>query len=251
MCLSAEALKMSSTAYLNLRRGVPNRRVAFTNGLEKLGYKVKHGLPTYKPKEGDLLVTWNRIGLADKIARSFESIGCPVIVVENASWGNSFAGRTWYHISKKYHNVSNAFYIGSEDRWSKLEVDLCDWRSDGGESVILLQRGIGPPKTRMPSNFKNIALKKFPDSRIRPHPGMKPCTSIEDDLSEASQVVTWGSGAAIKALIMGIKVQSFMPKWIGEQDNTTDGRYRMFERLSWAQWDLDEIDSGLPFRTLL
>ena len=70
-------------------------------------------------------------------------------------------------------------------------------------------------------------------------------------VDESGKVVTWGSGAAIKALQMGIRVHSDMPHWIGEQDNTTEGRLAMFRRLAWAQWTLEEIASGLPFERLL
>jgi len=63
--------------------------------------------------------------------------------------------------------------------------------------------------------------------------------------------VTWGSGAAVKALTWGIHVESHMPNWIGEQDNTDAGRLEMFRRLAWAQWTLDEIEDGTAFRHLL
>ena len=74
---------------------------------------------------------------------------------------------------------------------------------------------------------------------------------LEDDLAKACKVVTWGSGAAIKALMMGIRVESHMPNWIGEQDNTDEGRLAMFRRLAWANWRLSEIESGQAFRWLL
>ena len=74
---------------------------------------------------------------------------------------------------------------------------------------------------------------------------------LEDDLAKASKVVTWGSGAGIKALMLGIRVESHMPNWIGEQDNTDKGRLAMFRRLAWANWRLSEIESGQAFQWLL
>lgn len=59
------------------------------------------------------------------------------------------------------------------------------------------------------------------------------------------------SGAALQALLWGIPVASEMPDWIGAQDNTDAGRLAMFRRLAWAQWTLEEISDGLPFRSLL
>ena len=94
-------------------------------------------------------------------------------------------------------------------------------------------------------------VRKAAGGRVRSHPGTKVCVPLEDDLANAKQVVTWGSGAAIKALLWGIPVQSDMPGWIGEQDNTDGGRLAMFRRLAWAQWTLAEIASGEPFRRLL
>lgn len=64
-------------------------------------------------------------------------------------------------------------------------------------------------------------------------------------------MVTWGSGAAVKALMWGIKVESHYPEWIGQQDNTDEGRLAMFRRLAWAQWELSEIASGEAFEWLL
>ena len=74
---------------------------------------------------------------------------------------------------------------------------------------------------------------------------------LADDLKQCGKVVTWGSGAAIQALMMGIPVISEMPDWIGKQDNTEAGRLDMLRRLAWAQWRLPEIASGEPFVRLL
>jgi hypothetical protein len=241
---------MSSVAYLNLRKGVPERKQAFINGLSKLGYRVKPIVGEALPKIGDIFVTWNRIGKADEIARRFEKLKCPVLVVENATWGNNFAGKSWYHIARKYHNQKGAFPVGDNSRWDSLGFELASWRSSG-EEVVLLQRGIGPKKIAMPPNFLNTVYKNHPDARVRKHPGTKKVTPLEDDLANAGKVITWGSGAAIKALCLGISVQSYLPNWIGEQDNTDLGRLKMFRQLAWAQWTIDEINSGAPFGRLL
>jgi hypothetical protein len=51
--------------------------------------------------------------------------------------------------------------------------------------------------------------------------------------------------------MLGVRVQSDMPNWAAEQDNTHDGRLEMLRRLAWAQWRLDEIRSGEAFRWML
>lgn len=232
-------------AWLNLRYTVPERRAVFTEGLQRIGFKVVDGL-TMTPDAGDILVTWNRIHQGDSAAREFEARGLPVLVTENASWGNEFAGKQWYTLSKRYHNVSSGFEIGSPSRWDRLGVDLEDFRDEAGETVVLPSRGIGPACMRMPASWPRSQR-----GRIRAHPGRSVSMPLREDLARASTVITWGSGAAIKALIWGIRVESHMPNWIGEQDNTDAGRLAMFRRLAWAQWTLEELSTGEPMRRLL
>lgn len=235
-------------AWLNLRYTVPKRRAAFEAGLSKLGYQICPGM-TNKPQKGDIFVTWNRMGTANQCAKGFQKRGLPVLVTENASWGNEFAGKRWYHMARGFHNTVGCFPVGDDSRWDDLGVDLAPWRT-GGETLILPQRGLGSAPTAMPREWP-LAAKKQHKARVRKHPGQHPAKPLEDDLQGVGKVVTWGSGAAIKALQMGVAVHSDMPHWIGEQNNTTEGRLEMFRRLAWAQWTLEEIAGGLPFERLL
>jgi hypothetical protein len=235
-------------AFLNLRLTKPDRVEMFTRGLMLNGYKVIPGV-TMNPGPQDLLVTWNRIGTGASAARAFETAGRPVLVTENATWGNGFAGLRWYHIARNRHNTAGMFPVGGPGRWDALGVGLDPWRTEG-ETVILAQRGIGSPPTKMPQEWPQQALARH-GGRIRRHPGTKPAKALEADLASAGRVVTWGSGAALWALMHGIPVVSEMPNWIGEQDNTDAGRLAMLRRLAWAQWTHEEIADGLPFRRLL
>lgn len=232
-------------AWLSLRYTVPERRRVFVAGLRALGYEVVEGL-TRNPGPEDIFCTWNRIGEGQAAARAFEKAGRPVLVTENASWGNSFGSQHWYTVALTYHNQAGRFPIGGPERWDRLGVELAPWRA-GGETVILPQRGIGPPGVAMPTGWGH----QF-KGRIRRHPGRRTdVIPLEQDLANAGRVITWGSGAAVKALMMGIPVESHMPRWIAEQDNTDSGRLAMFRRLAWAQWTLAEIENGEPFRRLL
>jgi len=231
-------------ACLNLRWGVPERRDAFTAGLQSLGYEVRNGLG-----EGDLLVTWNRIGAANQWAQKYEQQGKPVLVVENATWGNEFAGRRWYHIARSRHNTAGMFDDHGPERWDGLVVPFEPFRTDGS-ALILPQRGIGSHPTRMPAHWLRKAQKRH-KARVRPHPGRRKAVPLEKDLEGVKTVITWGSGAAVKALMLGCHVVSDMPNWIAEQDNTEAGRLAMFRRLAWAQWELDEIANGMPFERLI
>lgn len=219
-------------ALLNLRYTVPERRAAFEKGLKRVG-------------DPEVFVTWNRIGVADRTAKEYEARELPVIVAENASWGNDFAGRQWYSLALGMHNTAGRFPVGDSERFDRLGVELLPWRR-GGERVVLPQRGIGPAGVAMPRDW--TAQQR---GRIRTHPGTRACIPLEQDLAHAGEVVTWGSGAAVKALMWGINVESHMPNWIAAQDNTDAGRLEMFRRMAWAQWTFEEIIDGEPFARLL
>ena len=94
---------------------------------------------------------------------------------------------------------------------------------------------------------------------VRKHPGAAK-SDPWPDLEGAWCAVTWGSGAAIKAMVAGIPVFHEMLNWIGApaarfgvsniEDCLTGDRERMLHRLSFAQWSLDEISSGEAFAWL-
>lgn len=237
------------TAYLNLRYTVPERREAFVNGLKRLGYAIKECSPA-RIDIGDIFVTWNRIGWADGVAANFINHGLPVIVAENATWGNDFAGKHWYTLARNYHNTANCFHIGDASRWDDLNVELKPFKNQQG-IIILPQRGIGSPPTTMPNGWAARAQAQH-GGNIRYHPGRnKSIIPLELDLINYGTAVTWGSGAAIKALMQGLHIKADMPNWIGDQDNTEQSRLEMFRRLSWAQWTLEEIAGGEAFAWLL
>lgn len=232
------------TAYLNLRYSDGPRVEAFAAGLRRLGYRVAIGL-NRSPRDHDLLVTWNRIGAANDAARLFKN----VVVAENATWGNGFQGDNWLHLARDHHNAAGMFPVGGPERWDSLGVELQPFRTEG-ETIILAQRGIGSAPTAMPAHWPDDARRRH-GGRIRRHPGRGKAIPLADDLKRCGKAVTWGSGAAIRALMMGVPVASEMPGWIGQQDNTEAGRLEMFRRLAWAQWRMEEIANGDPFARLL
>ena len=235
-------------AWLNLRYTVPDRLKAFVSGIERHGYRAEIGFPDrIGPK--DIFLTWNRINMGNVVAQKFQDLGQTVLVAENAAWGNDFLGRRWYSLARNYHNTAGCFPIGPPDRWDSLGVELAPFRQNGS-MIVLPQRGIGSPPTRMPAGWASSVSARY-KARIRPHPGQRAAKPLEQDLEGVSVAVTWGSGAAIKALMMGVSVISEMPRWIGHQDNTEAGRLDMFQTLAWAQWELHEIESGEAFACLL
>lgn len=216
---------------LALRHDIPERIQAFREGLRK------------NPYDGHLFVTWNRFGVNGIRADEVEASGGKVLVVENAHWGNGFLGKQWLSISHRMHNTQQPH--GGPERWDSLGVTMEPMRTTG-ETVILHQRGIGHSSMRCPPMWERKAQAAY-GGRIRMHPGKHGGLPLEKDLANCGRVVTWASGAAVKALMMGIPVTSELPGWIAEQDNTEAGRADMFRRLSWSQWTLEEIACGLPF----
>jgi hypothetical protein len=102
-----------------------------------------------------------------------------------------------------------------------------------------------------------VSLRPHPETRNGPVPAM----SLEEDLEDCWAVVTWASGAAVKAIIAGVPVFYAAPHWILSGAAKRDlreietpwrgDRRPHLERMAWAQWRVDEIASGAPFRRLL
>lgn len=251
------------------RSTVSYRRDAFAAGLSRLGYSVEDR-PTRAPREGDVLVIWNRRGAEDILAKGYERVGGRVVVAENGYIGKDAAGGKLFALALGHHNGAGAWPEGEPQRFESFGVQLAPWRTNASRGHILLlpQRGIGIPGTAMPSGWLGTAMKQLQrmterELRIRRHPGSDK-TEPYDALAGAHAAVTWGSGAAIKALAAGVPVFAEFRKWIGagaaaifpghkieEPVMDDEARLAMFRRLAWAQWRLAEIETGEAFAWLL
>ncbi len=260
-------------AFSLIRRGPEYRSDAFAAGLKACGYQFVEGFPGGAPSRDDVLITWNRYGHFDEVAKIFERCGCQVLVAENGYIGRDKNGQQLYALARNQHNGAGSWHVGKEDRWSALGIELKPWRADGKHVLICAQRGIGSPVTAMPQGWPEGVAARLGeltrrDIRIRLHPETRGLTvevrPLEDDLRDCWAVVVWGSGAGLKAMAAGIPVLSAMPNWIGSSAAAADlrqvedplpykrdARPQMFHSLAWAQWTLDEIAAGTPFRHLL
>lgn len=245
-------------AWIGLKELPHYRRDAFAAGVARLGYAPEFRLTT-TPGDNDILVIWNRFGAAGNAADHFDHAGCPVLVAENGYLGNDFAGDRWYAISRSHHNGAGHWQHYGNDRWDKLGVALAPYRMQGSELVVLPQRGIGEAGVAMPGDWLGDAARRS-QGRVRPHPGTRQGVDLQQDLAKAWAVYTWGSGAAVKALMWGIPVYSDMPNWIVAGAATRYGlplnlcdqsRLTAFRRMAWAMWRLGEIESGFAFDVLL
>ncbi len=243
-----------------IRREPHYRSDAFRRGLKRIGGKF------VDERDCDVLVIWNRYGGFRHTADNCERRGGTVLVAENGYLGVEWLGDRWYAISRGQHNGAGQWPAGGPERWDALGVELAPWRLWGREVVLLPQRGIGPPGVAMPGNWSREAAHKIGNRwpvRIRPHPGTKPAKPLDQDLHGAAAVATWGSGAALKSLMLGVPVFYDFPQWIGAPAGVSldcaikaplrcdASRLAMFRRLAWAQWRLSEIESGEAFDRLL
>lgn len=248
----------------SLVRDMPYYRAdAVRSGLRAIGCKL-----TNEHEKASVIVMWNRYGWRDEIATAAERRGAKVIVMENGYLGNDFAGDRWYAASLSHHNGAGQWKHVDDARWDSIGFIFGEWRDGPGEVVLLPQRGIGPRSVAMPHDWPHMTLRmlerKGIKARIRPHPGNSgACAPMERDLANAACVVTWGSGAAIKALAMGIPVFHSFDRWIGAPASmpisaiggaplrSDCARLHTFRRMAWAMWRVSEIESGFAFSTLL
>lgn len=220
-----------------------------------------------KPSEKDILFVWNRQGSNAVRAHEFARAGARIVVVENGYLGKHALGSQWYAMALAHHNGAGQWPALGPERWASLGLPLAPWRKPGGETVVLGQRGIGEAGIASPKAWEQLALRQVKPARLRPHPGpaaqAAKAKPLEEDLVNASAVVTWGSSAALTALRLGIPVYHDFRKWIGglacrHLDDyrlgpvCDDGlRLKMFERMAWAMWRREEVATGDALDLLL
>lgn len=217
-----------------------------------------------------MLVIWNRYGHYEDAARKFERAGARVLVAENGYIGRDHEGRQLYAIAEGQHNGAGRWSSRSDTRrFHDLGVPVAPWRERGAHILVTAQRGIGSRSMASPPGWaedvaRRLAQRTDREIRIRQHPQDRknPArTTLEEDLEGAHCVVTWGSAAGVRAIIAGVPTFFCAPRWILEgaarkgiddiEDPWMGDRTPHLERMAWAQWTLDEISRGVPFRLLL
>lgn len=220
---------------------------------------------------GDVVLMWNRYGENHDLACRAERAGATVLVAENGYLHGRHDGGDYYALAIGGHNGSGRWHVGGRERWDALGVELKPWRTDGEHIVVAPNRPFGRPDMMMPLNWASDAERRLRRLTTRPikvraHPGNNPPTvPLEDDLRAAWAVVIWASSAGVKALVDGVPVICEAPYWIckGAADANAEcvekiddrgglvTREAALRRLAWAQWSVNEIASGEPFRYLL
>lgn len=247
-----------------IRDQSPYSQPHFVAGLKARGFKVSTGYD-YKPTQQDVLLIWNRNGVRHHIALAFEQAGAAVIVAENGWIGRAANGGKFYALCRSHHNGPGSWPDTGVDRWPLMNVELRPWRTAGRHVVVLCSRGIGEPGIAQPRDWPlRIVeeLKRVTDRKIkvRRHPGDSHAP-VENELAGAHAVVTWASGAAVKAIAAGVPAFYGLKNWIVAgaakhgvdeiEDPFLGDRLPTFRRLAQAQWTADEIATGEPFQWLL
>lgn len=238
------------------------KRASWCRGLAAAGFEVCDRSP--RPQPGDVLLVWNRRGQTEHAVRTHERAGATVLVAENG-YLPKVAGAKHYALAISNHNGAGRWRVGGPERWESFGIELAPWRESGSHILVLPQRGIGPPGIAMPTAwpqraFAQLRARTSRRIEVRRHPGQEKSEPYRA-LHGAHAAVTWGSGAAIKALVVGVPVFHDFPRWIGApaarlgflelEDPFLGDRLPMFQRLAWAQYTLSEIESGFAFDWLL
>lgn len=259
---------VTPTATCLIREQPHYRRDTFHEALTLLGYKVDLH-PPRRIRRDDILVLWNRYGIHDEQAKSYERVGAPVIVVENG-YVPMRGTKKAFALALNHHNGAGSWVSDGNARGHLLDVELKPWHSpNGGDTLILPQRGIGPPGVAMPRGWLADVQRRLSAMRrrrvtVRLHPGTDKhdkILPIEDVLDGVACCVTWGSGAALKAIFAGVPVFHELAPWIGapcaqfgieriEQPYFGD-REQLLERVACAQWTVEEVATAEPLARLI
>lgn len=247
-------------AVIMLRKSDSYRRDAFIAGLTRHGFQCTDQY-NRNPSPDDVCLMWNRNRGLESIAALYEA-KARLLVAENGFFGEDPKGGKLYALALDNHLGAGRWFIGDKPRRS---FDQKEWRAAGDHVVVLPQRGIGKKGVAMPFNWDRAIVRqlaKITDRKIivRKHPGASRADPWPD-LKGAHCAVTWASGAGIKSIAHGIPVFHGLGDWIGKyaalplesdlEKCFIGDRSQLWHRLSWAQWTIDEIQSGEAFDGIL
>lgn len=253
---------MNPLAELRLIEGIHYRRDAWSEGFTKLGFDVCYK-SRHVPRPDDVLLLWNRYRRDECRAREYEASGATVLITENAWLGPEDKENHWFALMVGHHNGAGAWRVGAEERWHLMGIELQPWRKGGSHVLVLPQRGMGEFGVAQPSDWlrrtsDSLAHQKI-EFEIHRHPGPRPHPPM--DFKNVSAVVTWASGAALKAIVAGIPAFYQMPNWVGATAAVRGfnnlgkpflgDRLPMLRHLAWAMWRAEEIATGEPLAWVL
>lgn len=252
------------------------RRGAFVAGLRAAGHEPLLREPDRFDRD-TLLVIWNRYGRGHELALMTERGGGRVLVAENGYLGAGGSspkfdvhpgGPESYHyyaLAEGWHNGGGRWPAGGPERWDALKIEFQEWRRVDGHVLVCPNRSFGVAGRMMAPDWAEDCAKRLRkdtrrEVRIRPHPGNDaPRRPLDEDLRGAWAVVIWSSNAGLHALTAGLPVLCKAPHWVAKgaaaygsiETLTVPDPLPELRRVAWAQWRLDEIETGEPFAHLL
>jgi len=242
------------------------RHDAMTEGARAAGFDVLPAAASPTPRRGDVLLSWNLHRDRAAEAQRWRDKGGLVIVAEEG-FTRGLHPVSHFSMARDGHNGAGWWPVGSPARWASLGLRMAPWRTHGGHILVCGQRGIGSPQMASPPGWhEDVArrLRLLTDRPVvvRPHPGKDKSKAVPlvEQLTGAWAVVVWSSAVATRALLMGIPVFFEAPQHVlagamcrdirGVNNPPLPDRLPVFERMAWAQWSLNEIRAGEPFRRL-
>ena len=243
-------------------RFADGRHEAIRAGLRRAGLTACDA-----PQAADLLVTWNLHRAAVRqAAAACEARGGRVIVCEEG-YTRRLVERPQIAMALGGHNGSGVWYPAGPERLRRLGLRLAPWQRGGESILVCASRGMGSAAMREPPGWLADVcgrLRRLTERplRVRGHPGKAYAERpLQRDLAGCWAVVVWASNSATEALARGLPVFYEAPQIITagaaerglariERPSYPD-RQPVFERLAWAQWSLEEVAAGDPFRHLL
>lgn len=252
------------------------RRDAFVAGLQKLGYTIVDKI--HDPRPGDVLVSWNMYPSNEPVADAWRKAGAKVLIAENGYVGKDKNGHQLYALARDQHNGAGRWYVGDEDRWAPLGIELKRRDGHNGNVIVRAQRGIGTKLMASPARWARDTVTGLHRTgykvELRLHPGSDLKQERDDPdenaIARAGCVVIWSSSFGVKAAIADVPVVFAAPHWILSGiglrlAEPVEGRIHLphlmrfddehrlavFRSLAWAQWRIEELESGEPFHYLL
>lgn len=209
-----------------------------------------------KSLDADALVTWSpwKQSYRQTVEAQFVADGRPVIVVENG-WLSPVNAIPHYQIALGGWNGTGAFEPGPARRWRSWGISPLRWKSDGLYALIIGQRGHPCDDRTAAKGWHERVEIDYPLVIRR---GRADQTPLKHHLAKAAEVHVWTSSAATWALLYGVPVVQHGPCLMTSDLCSRPGDVRVFpertpvfERLAWAQWAADEIETGVPMARLL
>jgi len=259
------------TAYVHLPHQVTYRREAFIRGFARLGFSVNECQPARPLEPDEVAVVWNKTGRSKQTVDMAKIGRGALIVAENGYRGRDSDGRQAYAMALDGHCGSGRWFApeGDDSRLKRLQIDFQPFRPGEGKKLLIAgQRGIGSEAMRSPPNWAETLphrsnLRGY-TCNIRPHPGLHKDAAepLLEQLEGVHSLLVWSSNCATEALIAGYPVYYDAPtivtagaawplRQFPHESFTEEARQAAFQRLSWAQWFVSEIESGEAARVLL